>query len=110
MKIMTIAEMPGNTPPKHYDLLGRSLADPSMGAQGFKVSYTHMEKTGRCDPHVHDSAEQLFIVVKGAMMFDVEKEKFLLKQGQAVLVHRGEVHSNYNAAEDGDTDYMTVTG
>ena len=60
---------PTNCPGPWYDLLGRTVVDESMGVKDFKVAYTRMEKTGRCDPHTHEGAEQLFIVLKGAMMF-----------------------------------------
>jgi quercetin dioxygenase-like cupin family protein len=110
MKIMTIEELPGWVPPKHYDLLGRTIAGESNGVKQFNVGFTRMENTGRCDPHVHENAEQLFIVLKGAMMFQLNQGEFLVKQGQAVLVYRGEMHSNYNAAADGETEYLTVTG
>ena len=110
MKIMTIEELPGRVPPKHYDLLGRTIADESNGVKQFKVAFTRMEKPGRCDPHIHENAEQLFIVLKGAMMFQFDKKEVLIKEGQAVLVYRGETHSNYNAAADGETEYFTVTG
>ena len=108
MKFINIDDIPGRVPPKHYDLLGRTLADESMGVKDFRVSYTRMEKTGRCDPHIHEKAEQLFIVLKGAMMFISDQGETPVKQGQAVLVKRGEVHSNYNMA-DGETEYITVT-
>jgi len=108
MKFMTIDEMPGRVPPQHYDLLGRVLADESLGVKAFKVSYTRMEESGRCDPHVHETGEQLFIVIKGAMMFVSKDGKQPLRQGQAVLVSRGEEHSNYNIA-GGATEYITVT-
>jgi mannose-6-phosphate isomerase-like protein (cupin superfamily) len=49
-------------------------------------------------------------VLKGAMMFQFDKKEVLIKEGQAVLVYRGETHSNYNAAADGKTEYLTVTG
>ena len=110
MKIMTIDELPGWVPPKHYDLLIRTVADQSTGVKQFNVGFARLEKSGRCDPHVHENAEQLFIVLKGALMMQVEKEKSLVKQGQAVMVYRGELHSNYNAAEDGETEFLTVTG
>ena len=109
MKFMTIDEIPGRVPPLHYDLLGRVVADPSLGVTAFKVSYTRMEKTGRCDPHVHENGEQLFIVLKGAMMFVSKEGERPLREGQAVLVPRGEEHSNYNIADD-TTEYITVTG
>ena len=108
MKFINIDDIPGRVPPKHYDLLGRTLADESMGVKDFRVAYTRMEKTGRCDPHIHEEAEQLFIILKGAMMFISDQGETPVKQGQVVLVMRGEVHSNYNIA-DGETVYITVT-
>ena len=110
MKMMTMEELPGWVPPKHYDLLVRTVAGEATGVKQFNVGFARMEKSGRCDPHVHENVEQLFIVLKGAMMFLVDKTEFLAKEGQAVLVYRGEVHSNYNAALDGETEYLTVTG
>ena len=110
MKMMTISELPGWVPPRHYDLLVRTVAGETSNVKQFNVGFARMEKTGRCDAHVHEGVEQLFIVLKGAMMFQVDKTEFLLKEGQAVLVYRGEVHSNYNAAPDGETEYLTVTG
>ena len=108
MKFVNIDEVPGKVPPKHYDLLGRVIADEAAGVKDFRVAFTRMEKTGRCDPHVHDSAEQLFIILKGAMMFVSEEGETPVKEGQAVIVYRGEVHSNYNIADD-ETQYLTVT-
>jgi mannose-6-phosphate isomerase-like protein (cupin superfamily) len=79
-----------------------------MGVKDFKVAFTRMEKTGRCDPHVHEDAEQLFIVLKGEMMFKYDGGERPVKQGQAVLVYRGEVHSNWNISDE-ETQYLTVT-
>jgi quercetin dioxygenase-like cupin family protein len=104
MKITKIEELPGHVAPKHYDLIGRNLFD----AKGVKIGFTRMEKTGRCDPHVHDHAEQLFIVLKGEMMFRSAEGETPVKQGHTVLFQAGEVHSNYNVA-DGESEYMTVT-
>ncbi len=108
MKFINIEEIPGQVPPQHYDLLGRTIADPSEGVKGFRVAFTRMEKSGRCDPHIHENAEQLFIILKGAMMFKSDAGETPVEQGQAVLVYRGEVHSNYNIADE-ETEYLTVT-
>ena len=108
MKFIDIEDIPGRLPPKHYDLLGRTIVDESTGVKDFRVAYNRMEKTGRCDPHVHENAEQLFIVLKGAMMFKSDQGETPVKEGHAVLVNRGEIHSNYNIA-DGETVYLTVT-
>ena len=108
MKFITIDELPGRVPPNHYDLVGRAVADKSVGVDSFHVGVTRMEKTGRCDPHVHEEADQIFIILKGAMMFVSDEGETPLKPGQAVIAYRGEVHSNYNIAEI-ETEYLTVT-
>jgi quercetin dioxygenase-like cupin family protein len=108
MKIINIEELPGRVPPKHYDLVGRTIVDESIGAKAITVAFSRMEKTGRCDPHTHDKEGQLFIVLKGEMMFKFDQGETRVKQGQAVFVYPGEVHSNYNVAE-GETEYLTVT-
>ena len=108
MKFINIEDIPGKVPAKHYDLLGRVFIDDSVGVKDFRCAFTRMEKTGRCDPHVHAEAEQIFIVLKGAMMFVSDEGETPVKQGQAVIVYRGEAHSNYNIA-DVETEYLTVT-
>jgi quercetin dioxygenase-like cupin family protein len=110
MKKINFEELPGWVPPKHYDLLVRTVAGEPNGVKQFNVGFARMEKKGRCDPHVHEDVEQLLIVTKGAMIFQSDQGEFLVKAGQAVLVYRGETHSNYNVAEDGETEYLTVTG
>jgi quercetin dioxygenase-like cupin family protein len=104
MKVMNIEEIPGRVPPDHYNLIGRTI----LHSKGARVAFTRMEKTGRCDPHVHEDAEQLFIVLKGEMMFKSGEGEVLGKKGSAVLFYAGEVHSNYNVA-DGETEYLTIT-
>jgi mannose-6-phosphate isomerase-like protein (cupin superfamily) len=110
MKRITLNELPGWLPPKHYDLAVRTVVGQPDGLNNFNVGFARMEKSGRCDPHVHDNADQLFILLKGEMMMRVGNEEFLLKPGQAVLVYRGEVHSNYSVSKDEETEYLSVTG
>jgi quercetin dioxygenase-like cupin family protein len=93
MKIMTIEELPGRVPPKHYDLLGRTIADESNGVKQFRVAFTRMEKTGRCDPHIHENAEQLFILLKGAMMFQFDKRVPIKKDRRPS--HREDAFQSY---------------
>jgi len=108
MKVIKIDDLPGWVPPNHYDMFVRSIAGPSMGAKAINAGLARFEPTGRADPHVHENAEQLFIVLKGKMMMKTEKEEVELGVGQAALVLPGEVHENYNLSE-GITEYLTIT-
>jgi mannose-6-phosphate isomerase-like protein (cupin superfamily) len=104
MKITTIEDIPAMIIPKHHDLLGRTVFEQ----MGTKVTFSRMEKTGRCDPHIHEKAAQLFIVLRGEMLFKNAEGEALVKQGHSVLFDAGEAHSICNAAEAG-TEYLTVT-
>lgn len=109
MKVITLAEIPGVVPEDHYDLVSRRILDPSMGARILGASIGRMEPTGRTGPHVHETAEQLFIILKGAMLMRTDRGEVRLQEGQAAFIYPGERHENYNVAE-GITEYLCVTG
>jgi len=108
MKLVKIEELPGVLPAKHYDLLSRRIVDASIGSKAMLVSLVRMEPNGRADPHTHENAEQLFIVLKGEMAMKTAEGESRLKQGEAVFIYPGEAHQNYNVAK-GETEYLIVT-
>lgn len=108
MKVVNIEDIPQKTPPNHHNMSARSIANPAMGAKSIDTALARFEPNGRADPHVHEDAEQLFIVLKGKMMMKTEGEEVQLVEGQAALIFPGEVHENYNLS-DGVTEYLTVT-
>ena len=109
MKIIPIEKLPGVLPAKHYDLVTRRIADASMGAKAMGVSLVRLSRTGRADFHIHENAEQLFIVLKGEMAMKTEPGEVRLKPMEAAFVSPGERHQNFNVA-DGETEYIVVTG
>ena len=108
MKVVRIADLPKKTPPNHHNMFIRSIADPSVGAKSIKAGLARFEPNGRAEAHVHENAEQLFIILKGEMMMKTEMEEVRLAEGQAALIFPGEVHENYNLS-DGVTEYITIT-
>ena len=108
MRLIKIEDIPGRVPEKHYDLIARRIIDTSTGAKAMQASLVRMEPTGRADPHTHDDAEHLFIVLKGEMALKTAQGEARLKQGEAAFIPPGEVHENYNAVE-GETEYIVIT-
>ncbi len=108
MKLIRIEDLPGSLPEKHYDLIGRRIVDASMGAKAMQASLVRMGPTGRADPHTHEDAEHLFIVLKGEMVLKTAQGEARLKEGEAAFIYPGEVHGNYNAVED-ETEYIVIT-
>ena len=108
MKVITISELPGVVPEAHYDLLSYRIVDANIGAKAMGASLGRMEPKGRTGPHAHETAEQLFVILKGEMLMKTDRGEARLKAGQAAFIYPGEVHENYNLAE-GITEYLVVT-
>lgn|GEM_PF-613460 len=108
MKVITIADIPGILPPDHYDMLSYRIVDATIEAKAMGASMGRMEPKGRTGPHAHESAEQLFIILKGEMLMKTDRGEARLKAGQAAFIYPGEVHENYNVAK-GITEYLVVT-
>ncbi len=108
MKVITIAEIPGILPPDHFDMLSYRIVDANIGAKAMGASLGRMEPDGRTGPHAHESAEQLFIILKGEMLMKTDRGEAKLKAGQAAFIYPGEAHENYNVA-NGMTEYLVVT-
>jgi len=108
VKIITLADLPGTLPPDHYDMLSYRIVDATIEAKAMGASMGRMEPKGRTGPHAHESAEQLFIILKGEMLMKTDQGEARLKAGQAAFIYPGEVHENYNVA-NGTTEYLVVT-
>ena len=67
-----------------------------------------MEPNGGADAHTHENMEQLFIVLKGALIMKSDQEEVRIEEGEAVLVYPGESHETL--ADNQETDYLVVTG
>ena len=108
MKVITIAEIAGVLPPDHFDMLSYRIVDANIGAKAMGASLGRMEPKGRTGPHAHESAEQLFVILKGEMLMKTDRGEARLKAGQAAFIYPGEVHENFNVAT-GMTEYLVVT-
>ena len=108
MKVIRLQEVEGVLPSGHYNLVSKRLLGESDSITGLRVSFVRMQEGGGADPHVHDDAEQLFIVLKGEMKFKIGGVDLSLKQGNAVLVQPREVHENTNAVQS-ETEYLVIT-
>jgi len=108
VKVITIAEIAGALPPDHFDMLSYRIVDANIGAKAMGASLGRMEPNGRTGPHAHESAEQLFVILKGEMLMKTDRGEARLKAGQAAFIYPGEVHENFNVAT-GMTEYLVVT-
>ena len=108
MKLIKIKELPKVTPANHYNMTSRWLVDESIGAKSMRISQGHLEPGGMVKAHSHENMEQLFIVLKGALLMKGEQEVVRIEEGDAVLIYPGESHAT--SADNEEVDYLVVTG
>jgi quercetin dioxygenase-like cupin family protein len=89
----------GVTPPNHFGGLNVLDIVPFKGSN-FSVQLSKAPKGGGGELHHHDDWSQVFFVVKGQMTFDTGKERFTLKQGEAVLFEPKDPHYTINEGDE----------
>jgi len=108
MKVIKIKELPEVTPANLYNMTSRWVVDESIGAKTMRISQGHLEPDGVVKAHRHENMEQLFIVLKGALLMKSEQEEVRIEEGEAVLIYPGESHAT--SADNEEADYLVVTG
>ncbi len=73
--------------PKHYD------------ENSFVMDWT-MEAGGKVPPHFHKYTDELFTINKGEILFTVNGQKILKKQGEELFVPKGIPHALTNAGKE----------
>lgn len=97
----------GITPPNHFG--GLTVLDVvPFKDSNFSIQVSRAPKGGGGELHHHDSWSQVFYLMEGELTFDTGKERFSLKQGEAVLFEPGDPHYTINEAEQ-EAIYLVIT-
>lgn len=97
----------GITPPNHFG--GLTVLDVvPFKDSNFSIQVSRAPKGGGGELHHHDSWSQVFYLMEGELTFDTGKERFGLKQGEAVLFEPGDPHYTINEAEQ-EAVYLVIT-
>jgi mannose-6-phosphate isomerase-like protein (cupin superfamily) len=65
---------------------------------------------GKSSPaHFHKESEETYYGISGKGIMQVDEQRFYLEPGLAVLIMPDEVHQIYNALEDTDLEFLTIS-
>jgi mannose-6-phosphate isomerase-like protein (cupin superfamily) len=93
-------------PPLHFGSYSKLLINPENSATksvDFRVSITRPH--GRIEQHVHERAENIYYVVKGRGIVELDGERHLMDPGMLVFIPPGVEHALFNT---GFEDLVTV--
>lgn len=90
-----------------YEMVGNSK---ELGGS-VKHSVAHVVvPVGKSSPaHFHKESEETYYGISGKGIMQIDGQRFYLEPGIAVLIMPGEVHQIYNALEDADLEFLTIS-
>lgn len=107
MKIWKNAAAKGVTPPNHFG--GLTVRDVvPFGDGDFAIQLSRAPKGGGGELHHHEDLAQTFFIISGELTFDTGKERFTLKQGEAVLFEPRDPHYTINEG-DAESACLVIT-
>lgn len=94
-------EVPWHEPPGHFSGFSKFLVnDETHNSKYFDFRISRYPIKGLVEPHTHDVAEQIYYVVSGTGMVQVEDQKTLVHPGYTLFFPPGVVHGIENTGDE----------
>lgn len=87
------------TPPDHVNFLAKKLCGNLGEMMDCAVAFLDKDGEGPAHPHSHELGH-FFIVTKGEAFVDIEGERFILKENEAIYVKSFAEHKTGNNIDD----------
>jgi mannose-6-phosphate isomerase-like protein (cupin superfamily) len=95
--IRNIAEVMWETPPAHYDAHSKMLVNPATAAtQRFDFRISSYQPKGYVAPHRHKVQEQIYHVLEGEGLMELDTERKLVRRHDCIFIPPGVEHAIYN--------------
>jgi quercetin dioxygenase-like cupin family protein len=105
LRLIPKGEPGAETPAGHWNMQAHLVDD----RDALRVQYCEMEGGGGAEPHVHDHADQLLLVVEGSLSVGAgEGPRLTAGEGDAVYVPAGAAHAT-DPADERPVRYVVLT-
>ena len=105
MEVVRIGGLEQSVPDGHWGVASRFLEQ----GQHLIVQFCEMAPDGGAEPHVHDTQNQMFVVLRGALAVrGAADDVVVVHAGEALRIPAGTRHATVSA-DEGSTDYLVLT-
>ena len=95
--IRNIAQVLWETPPAHYDAHSKMLVTPEKNnTRQFDFRISSYQPKGYVEPHVHKIQEQIYHIIEGTGLMELDGEHHLVKVHDYIFIPPGINHAIYN--------------
>jgi len=95
-KIFQAEEVNWAEPPAHYSAFSKLLINESHGSKYFDFRVSSYQPKGYCDSHTHETAENIYYVLKGKGIVELDGKRHLVSPGTVIFIPPGVEHAMIN--------------
>ena len=95
-KIFRAAEADWTEPPGHYSAFSKLLINESHGSKYFDFRISSYQPKGYCEVHIHKTAENIYYILKGEGITEIDGQRHLVGPGTVVFIPPGVEHGITN--------------
>lgn len=95
-KITRAEEVEWIEPAAHYSAFSKLLVNESHGSKYFDFRVSSYQPRGYSEPHVHKTAENIYYILKGQGVVELDDERHLVGPGMVVFIPAGVKHGISN--------------
>ena len=96
-KIMRVEEAFWEQPPKHYEAFSKMLVHPSNAdTRHFDFRISSYQPKGYAEVHVHEVAENIYYILQGKGIAELDGEKHLVEPHMVIHIPPGVRHGIFN--------------
>ena len=96
--IANIVETLWQTYPAHYDAHSKPLVNPeTAGTRHFDFRISSYQPKGYVEPHSHKVQEQIYYVLEGEGLMELDGERFVVRPHDYIFIPPGVTHAIYNS-------------
>lgn len=86
-RIFRVEEVEWSEPPGHLGgAFSKLLVNESHGSKYFDFRLSIYQPKGYVEPHIHEKSEQIYYILKGNGIFELDEKKHLVGPGTVIFI------------------------
>ncbi len=95
-KIFRAEEVDWDEAPGHFSAFSKYLVNESHGSRYFDFRISSYQPKGYCAAHVHEVAENIYYILKGTGVVELDGQRHLASTGPVIFIPPGVKHAIIN--------------
>lgn len=95
-KLFRAEEVDWTEPPGHHSAFSKLLINETHGSKFFDFRISSYQPKGCCEPHTHETNENIYYVIKGQGVVELDGKRHLISPGMVVFIPAGVEHGIAN--------------